>query len=123
MSAIAGKAINSTLGTADFKGLDEVISDNFSKLVEALTPKIQTVSVSLSSGGNKQTTVSISEVDISKSKIEVTSIYQVVTGDQFAASAIGFYVSPTFSSSTKININYNSTTNTYVTLTITTYGG
>ena len=116
MSAIAGKAINSTLGTADFKGLDEII-------VEALTPKIQTVSVRLSGGTSHNATVSISEVDISKSKIEVTSFYQVVMGGQSATSALGFYVSPSFLSSTKINIDYRTTADTVVTLTITTYGG
>lgn len=125
MSAIAGKALNSTLGTSEFKGLNEYISDGFSKLTDALTPKIQTVLVELNPS-KSSTTVNIEEVDVNRSKIEVSSSAYFITRGTSATTYIGaYYFSPTFISPTKIKIYYNlpSTNEFFLTLTITTYGG
>ena len=123
MSAIAGKAINSTLGTSNYKGLDEAILEGFNNLVTSLTPKIQTVKVRLESD-ERQTSVKINKVDVNRSKVEViTKIYpqQPTRSDNSFAT---YYISPVIDPSGEhVTIYHNSNTDYDVSLAITTYGG
>lgn len=121
MSAISAKALNSTLGTENFKGFDEIFIQKMSELIEASKPKkIQTVQAKLQFDFDGLTEVDLSyAVDTAKSKIEISSwiLINAVKNENYPVH----YIAPSFSSSNKISIRYSLSADAYVTLTVTSY--
>lgn len=124
MSAIAGKAINSTLGTSDYKGLDEAILEGFNNLVTSLTPKFQTIKVELNTNST-ETTAQIKKIDANRSKVEViTKIFTEQPTDNDKYFSV-HYISPVIASSGEGVTIYHDKGITLktISLLITTYGG
>lgn len=123
MSAISAKALNSTLGTENFKGFDEIFIQKMNELIEAAKPKkIQTVSLSLSEGVSKEASFGLGyAVDVNKSKIEITSLLMNNPGYDGNSDISGMYIAPSFESSTRVKIDYALFSDAVVTFTVTSY--